>query len=335
MNIKKSQVIVFNKAGRLVNTELFYKGMKLEIVKSYTYLGIDITASGTFSPAIKELTMKAKKAMIPLYRLIKQFQIPFGKSLKLFRTYIEPILLYNAENWSTFTEKQIEKCKNNHRIIYENAVATQTTVTQLKFLKFILGVGKQCPTLGVLGECAQVPLTMKGQVAMLKYWNRISRMGEEVLVKKAYLENIAMNTNWCQTVQILNAAHKLNTRPLTMIEYHRTAPCRSSENWKAYWKNSVSAQITGSGKLGMYARLKSEFQRDPYLDLPTFEKRQVITKFICSNHSLYIETDRHRDRESSRAIRTCQVCTRGAIEDERHFLIEFPVYETIRGVDHS
>ena len=153
-------------------------------------------------------------------------------------------------------------------------------------------------------------------------------MGDEVLVKKAYLENIAMNTNWCQ---ILNATHKLNTRPLTMIEYHRTAPCRSSENWKAYWKNSLSAQITGSGKLRMYARLKSEFQRDPYLDIPTFEKRQVITKFICSNHSLYIETDRHRDRESSRAIRTCQVCTRGAIEDERHFLIEFPGYETIRG----
>ena len=41
-------------------------GQKLDIVQKYTYLGVDIPSSGTFSTSISELTSKAKKAMMPL-----------------------------------------------------------------------------------------------------------------------------------------------------------------------------------------------------------------------------------------------------------------------------
>ena len=150
--------MIFNKSGKLTKEHLTIDGNKLEVVQTFTYLGIDITASGSFTSAINELASKAKKAMIPIYKTIMQFQLPFLKTIQLFQTFIEPILLYNAENWSILTDKQIEKCKNNHHSLYEISLKSPTTTTQLKFSKFILGLNKQCPNMAVLGETAQIPL---------------------------------------------------------------------------------------------------------------------------------------------------------------------------------
>ena len=119
VNEKKSVVMVFNKSGKTLRQNLIYNGKKLETVNRLTYLGIDLAASGTLSHGIRQLANKARKAMIQLYGTIIKFKIPFDKCKQLFNTYIEPILLYNSENWSTFTEKQIEKCKANSNIFYQ------------------------------------------------------------------------------------------------------------------------------------------------------------------------------------------------------------------------
>ena len=56
------------------------------------YLGIDISAAGSFTPAIKLLVGKARKAMMGLNKTIMQFQIPVKNSLKFFHSLIQPIL---------------------------------------------------------------------------------------------------------------------------------------------------------------------------------------------------------------------------------------------------
>ena len=49
VNIKKTKVIIFNKAGRSIKLKFMYKNSELECVPNYKYLGIYFTASGTFS----------------------------------------------------------------------------------------------------------------------------------------------------------------------------------------------------------------------------------------------------------------------------------------------
>ena len=52
--IEKTKVIIFNKAGRLVNTHKFVIfGNVVSCTNSYKYLGILFSASGTFTPAKK------------------------------------------------------------------------------------------------------------------------------------------------------------------------------------------------------------------------------------------------------------------------------------------
>jgi hypothetical protein len=40
VNIKKTKVLVFNKAGRIKNIEIKFKEQNIECVQQYTYLGV-------------------------------------------------------------------------------------------------------------------------------------------------------------------------------------------------------------------------------------------------------------------------------------------------------
>ena len=49
VNIKKSQIVIFNPSGRLLSGyEFKYQKHPLKVVKSYCYLGVDLTTSGSF-----------------------------------------------------------------------------------------------------------------------------------------------------------------------------------------------------------------------------------------------------------------------------------------------
>ena len=148
-----------------------------------------------------------------------QFNIPFDKAMKLFQTYVEPILLYNAENFAAMSDREVEKCKQGLTTVYELASRANMTTTQLKFIKFILGVGKTSPNMAVFGEAAVIPLLLGVYVTMLNYWNRIRTMDDNTLVKLAYKENVESNSTWCKTLQILNTTFGLHTKNWTPAEF--------------------------------------------------------------------------------------------------------------------
>lgn len=70
VNSNKTQVIIFNKAGRIIKHKFCYKNFNIECVPSYKYLGIYFTASGTFSLAKVELH---KKGIESLFQTTKRF----------------------------------------------------------------------------------------------------------------------------------------------------------------------------------------------------------------------------------------------------------------------
>ena len=327
VNTKKSQVMIFNKAGRTLKKENFtIKGQRLDIVPKYTYLGVDIPSSGSFSASITELTNKAKKAMMPLFTTIMKFNIPFQRALELFRTYIDPILLYNAENQTAMTDRQIEKCKASRNSIYNLAMESPLTRTQLKFTKFVMGVGKHCPNMTIFGESAALPLSTRAQVHMIKFWDRIRNMDENTLVNMAYRENIKMNSNWCKTIQTLNSVFNLHSRQIEPKDFPLMVKKTIKTDFINYWKARILNPAVEK-KLDLYSKVKKEFVIEPYTNLP-FKDRQIIAKMICISHKLRVETGRHQD--IPREERICNHCTLNKVEDENHFIVECPAYDKIR-----
>ena len=96
ISVKKSKSMGFNQAGRVIKNHFNLNNEILEQVQSFCYLEFDVKCSGTVKHAMNILCDKANKALRPLLCAITRFIIPAKTSLRLFHTFISPVLLYNA-----------------------------------------------------------------------------------------------------------------------------------------------------------------------------------------------------------------------------------------------
>ena len=89
-----------------------------------------------------------------------------------------------------------------------------------------------------------------------------------------------------------------------------------------------NSEITDSSKLCLYKNFKPNYEHEAHLSHLSIRKfRNAFSKFRSSCHSLEIELGRHSGHPKQERI--CRLCNDG-VEDELHFLLHCPVYETLR-----
>ena len=64
INTKKTKCMIFNKTGRLIRKPFYFKGIQLENVRSYKYLGFVITPSGEIGSGLQDLRDRGFKAFM-------------------------------------------------------------------------------------------------------------------------------------------------------------------------------------------------------------------------------------------------------------------------------
>lgn len=107
INMDKTKLLIFNgtksatKRYHIQIANLYLNGTKLERVESYCYLGIDITSTGSFKLALKNIQTKAIRSLITLKRTIDMSSISFKACCTLFDALVKPIILYAAPIWMT------------------------------------------------------------------------------------------------------------------------------------------------------------------------------------------------------------------------------------------
>jgi hypothetical protein len=341
LNIKKSKVMIFNSAGRLLCGPGFtFLGKPIEQVKSYCYLGIDLTCSGSFRTARTNLIEKAEKAAFPLMSIISQFKLPYKKAIKLFDSFIRPIALYNSENLAHMTFHQLGDLNLNKTTLLSLMDKSYTSTLHLRYLKYVLGVKRNCSNMATLGETGEFPLYLHGLMSLLKFWHRSLQMPNETLVRQALTvvsQTDCMYSEWIETVKCLLSYLGLDEylqNPLGIKTEKFAEICAKSlkdkivEQWRISISGVSEQHKNQSSKLRFYKIFKTTFGREPYLDfIPNFHLRKKITKFRCSDHSLEIEIGRHKKVKAEE--RFCKFC-KTEVETELHFLQECPAYDKIR-----
>ena len=340
VNIKKSKIVIFNPSGRkLKGHKFFYQGKVLEIVQSYCYLGIDISCSGSFRTARGSLMDKASKAMFPLFSAISNFQLPCAKAIELFKSLIKPIALYNSENWATLTHHQITSLEQNKTTLFTYMTASEPSKVHLRFLKYILGLKRNCSNIATLGEVGEVPLLSHGFTSLLGFWHKTSNMPNTTLARQAY--NIQMDDNstefeWAATVKYLLSKlgmniHLDNPHLTSYNIFSKLCATKLRDLCISQWRSQLNggpANSVGSNKLRFYKQFKNSFCLESYLNtVSNFYLRKCIAKFRCSDHVLEIETGRHKKLKVDDRI--CKIC-KTSIETEEHFLRFCPKYVEIR-----
>ena len=184
ISVKKSKTMVFNLAGKFIRDTFTLDDKVLEPVQSFCYLGVDIKCSGTMKHAMNILNDKGRKALRPLLCAIARFKIPVNTSIRLFHTFISPILLYNTENWSALTDNELIKYENN--FIFSHLPTSKIDITHRKPLKSMLVVSRSCPNLAIYGEAGEIPISMKGYRLILNVWHRVTSLPDTALAKKSF-----------------------------------------------------------------------------------------------------------------------------------------------------
>ena len=154
INADKTNVIIFNKGGYAlprynsffhINDSIACGKNKtvrdgkafVEVVSSYTYLGITFTRAGTFKKAAQDLTDKAKNAYFSLIKMVDGEDAAL--TLKLFDALVTPIATYGLEVWAPYFLKKLKP--NNLLSVCDDLPQESLNV---KLCKFVLGVGSPC-----------------------------------------------------------------------------------------------------------------------------------------------------------------------------------------------
>ena len=88
INTSKSKCMTFYKRNNKYKNEFFIRGIPLENVTEFTYLGITIDAACSFKETLRVLSSKAKRALFALNSRFKLKNLPIKAALKLFDSTI-------------------------------------------------------------------------------------------------------------------------------------------------------------------------------------------------------------------------------------------------------
>ena len=93
VNLRKTKLIVFNKSGRKLNINCKFGQQKVDVAKSYTYLGCVLTPSGSFSANQDQLYNKGLRA---LFSLLKDFHPQKGPPVRIFLKALLHCAIFSA-----------------------------------------------------------------------------------------------------------------------------------------------------------------------------------------------------------------------------------------------
>ena len=323
INIAKTKVLIFEKSNIHTNYDFYLYNEKLEVVKSFKYLGVYFFKNGDWSRTQKCIAEHSSKAMHRLFSVFNQYEFKTYDKCRLFDTLVSPILNYSSEIWGYHEGKDVE-------------------MIHTKFLRKLLCVNTSTNLVGLYGELCRVPLYVLRKFHIIRYWFKLLKSDDTSLIKKIYLmlrndadENDTYNkSNWAHHVksilETLGLANLWLDQDMLMgQDNYDSLLCilkqRILDQYYQTWYN----EINNSRRLCTYSRYKHTFNLEQYLDSIHDKKFKIaLSRFRLSSHRLEVERGRYRD--IARSDRKCKLCTQNSIENEYHFLLSCPQYINLR-----
>ena len=101
LTLKKTKIIIFKVGQKEENSKFHIMNSEIEIVESFSYLGVKLTTNGNFGIAIKDLKDKGMRAFFKINSILRSQKVSQPElSLKFFDTMVKPILTYGCQVWA-------------------------------------------------------------------------------------------------------------------------------------------------------------------------------------------------------------------------------------------
>jgi hypothetical protein len=278
--------------------------------------------------------MSGKKAVFALWRKCAELCI-FDPMLQcqLIDTLIKPVLNYGCEVWS------------------DHMACEQLEVVHRAFLKSLLGVNNMTSNYIMLAEFGRFSLEIFWWQQIMHFLSRVSfevnsdrmlRLAYDVQLqllaarRKVLLENqsVVGRKSRLPACWLAQVDERLSMYNLC-IDSNQLPPCvRLKQLVKRQYIVHHQVAATDSNKVRAYLGMNSSAQYGykEYLSrIDNAQLRRSLACFLCVNHKLQIELGRQvKPVKVPMQQRYCKLCNLGAVEDEDHFLLVCPTYQSVQ-----
>ena len=155
---KKTKIIVYNKAGKIINVKLRTDDILIQSCSECTYLGTIFTPGDSFRTCFFGFSSAVN------------FQAGAQVSAvrKLFNSLVCPILLYNSEiSGGLLKPKQLRNLESFKDNLFGDNLKHESL--QSKMAKSSQGVHKKASNMAVKGDIGMYPLNIEIYVRIVKY----------------------------------------------------------------------------------------------------------------------------------------------------------------------
>lgn len=326
-NVSKSAVVVFG-PGEVPNYTWRWGETALPVRDRYTYLGVTLHRSCTWSAHVEGVLAKGRKALFTHLPLLRNPLLPTSLKRLVYTTCVRSPLEYAAEVW--------EPCATDAERL-ERSV-------QREAARVMLRCHPKTATAGVLAELGLVPLASRrlavkarwfGQLhamAGARYPRMVWQLAQEAATAAAAMGDSAAPLRWQWNARVRAAWQKLRDsegQPLPSLEVmvlEEGFPCaaRSAVECAAAW--AMRGQASQRSTLSLYPPCEIELSRvQRYLCHPPSAGSHLKMQFRTGTADVNV----FLKRQSKVACAHCPECV-GADETCSHFILSCPVYESLR-----
>ena len=322
VNVNKSNIVHFRNPSVKQTDGIFKCGNSiLNIVDSYTYLGVLLTEHLDFELTAKFVAQSASRALgllIAKYKLAGG--LPYNVYTKLYKSVVCPVIEYSASIWGFKSYSCINAVQN-------------------RAMRVFLGVGKYTPTAALHGELGWEPCISRQWLCIGRHVARKSCTNSSRLNKRIALWASAYASprcrNWffvfAKRCKELNLNFDVNIScPISKI-FVNSLHSAILQEYKVNWFTSINSKSGPSGrgnnKLRTYCQFKSVYEVEQYCKMIlSLRHRAAFAKFRCGVAPLRIESGRFENIPLEE--RKCFFCN--AIESESHALLDCILYTDLR-----
>jgi hypothetical protein len=365
VNVGKSVAMVFNPCPHdISNPPEFRLGCDvLEVVREFKFLGMVLNARGCMTRAAEYAARPFTAGIKRVGEMADNFCVqdrPHAM-LWLFQSFALPAGLYGSQVWCT---------PHLLKVLRDDKLVIDINLRHTGFVRRVLQIKRSVSNLVALRESGQLPMHVYWLKSTIKFWNacvnvcsmdaqsRIScPLLREVVLADLQLARDKRERCWSRDVVDILQCLGLHTTIASNLSGGVGEPqlrtvnlgdvvAAMHEKLQGVWTRAKTIDPrgemipTGCGrKLVTYEHWMAvswEEERKPLLPaylnsaLPK-EVLRNMSRFRTSSHCLGIETGRwHRPVPILVSNRVCGLCNSGAVQDEKHVLMECTALSGIR-----
>jgi hypothetical protein len=352
VNIKKSEVVVFNRMTQPGQVRIRYNGADMKVVDMFVYLGMVYHEKTCMQKGWLRNLDKGRRAMYAMIRRCYEMDL-HNVYIKchLFDSLVRPVLNYGCEVWGPGS-----MCSGNSFVA---GARQEFEDMHLGFLRQCLGVRKSVPLAVLMHELAREPVAMGWLRQTVRFWNKIQKRPEDDLLRIALMDScvLASQDNRCWAARLQACLRRDYKADFVLPQGDGVESSLDEQGImrevKGKWWDKLKAKlppVDGQSAQTMsvvrsvpdechdgfklltyfrwFAPTDSDMRKSFWYTLSRKEHISVVAKFRMGVHWLNIDAGRMHNC-MPRSQRLCKCCDLRSREDELHVL-SCPLYRELR-----